>query len=129
MGNLLPLLVFPGDASGKEPACQYRRHKRQRIRFYPWVGKIPWMRRWQLCLPFWHSCLENPLDRIPSTESPNWRVWSDNFINGYILPILWYRTTYNLSLKLGQIILLNNKIWFSEINFFNQVISFGKANR
>ena len=30
---------FPGGASGKEPACQCRRHKR--CRFDPWVKKIP----------------------------------------------------------------------------------------
>ena len=27
--------------SGKEPTCQCGRH-----RFYPWVGKIPWRRKW-----------------------------------------------------------------------------------
>ena len=31
--------------SGKEPACQCRRHKRHG--FDPWVGKIPWRRKWQ----------------------------------------------------------------------------------
>ena len=36
---------FPGSASGKEPACLCRRHKR--CRFNPWVGKIPWRRAWQ----------------------------------------------------------------------------------
>ena len=30
----------PGDSSGKEPICQGRR-----LRFHPWVGKIPW-RAW-----------------------------------------------------------------------------------
>ena len=30
---------FPGGASGKESACQCRRH--QRHRFSPWAGKIP----------------------------------------------------------------------------------------
>ena len=30
---------FTGGASGKEPTCRCRRHKRPR--FYPWVGKIP----------------------------------------------------------------------------------------
>ena len=35
----------PGGASGKEPACQCRRHKR--CRFNPWVGKNPWRRAWQ----------------------------------------------------------------------------------
>ena len=28
--------------SGKKSACQCRRH-----RFNPWVGKIPWRRKWQ----------------------------------------------------------------------------------
>ena len=36
---------FPGDASGKEPACQWGRHKRHW--FNPWMGKIPWRRTWQ----------------------------------------------------------------------------------
>ena len=32
---------FPGCAGGKEPACQFRRHKR--CGFSPWVRKILWM--------------------------------------------------------------------------------------
>ena len=31
---------FPGGSSGKEPACQCRRHRR--CEFDPWVRKIPW---------------------------------------------------------------------------------------
>ena len=34
-----------GNTSGKEPGCQSRRCKRPR--FDPWVGKIPWRRKWQ----------------------------------------------------------------------------------
>ena len=36
---------FPGGASSKEPICQYRRHKK--YEFDPWVGKIPWNKKWQ----------------------------------------------------------------------------------
>ena len=36
---------LPGGASGKELACQCRRHERHG--FNPWVGKIPWRRAWQ----------------------------------------------------------------------------------
>ena len=38
---------FSDGASGKEPTCQCRRHKR--CGFNPWVGKIPWRwrRAWQ----------------------------------------------------------------------------------
>jgi len=39
------ILGFPGGASGKEPACQCKRHKR--FKFDPWVRKIPWRRAWQ----------------------------------------------------------------------------------
>ena len=47
-GNSLELgleLSFPDGTIGKEPACQCRRHKR--LRFNPWVRKIPWRRAWQ----------------------------------------------------------------------------------
>ena len=36
---------FPGGASGKDPICQCRRHKR--CGFNPWVTKVPWRRAWQ----------------------------------------------------------------------------------
>jgi len=38
-------LGFPGGASGKEPTCQCRRHKRCRLD--PWVVKSPWRRAWK----------------------------------------------------------------------------------
>ena len=36
---------FPGGLVGKEPTCQFRRHKRRG--FDLWVGKIPWKRKLQ----------------------------------------------------------------------------------
>ena len=42
--TLYTSLGFPGDASGKEPACQCRCKRRG---FDPWVGKITWSRKWQ----------------------------------------------------------------------------------
>ena len=38
-------LGAPRWLSGKEPACQCRRHRR--LGFNPWVGKISWRREWQ----------------------------------------------------------------------------------
>ena len=35
----------PQVAVGKESTCQCRRHERHK--FNPWVGKIPWSRKWQ----------------------------------------------------------------------------------
>ena len=54
-------LGFPGGASSKELTCQCRRHKRPV--FDPWVGKIPWRRKWQPTpvILAW---------RIPWTEEP-----------------------------------------------------------
>ena len=49
---------FPGGASGKEPSCQCRRHKR--------LGLIPGSGRSSgggHCNPLQYSCLENPMDR------------------------------------------------------------------
>ena len=39
------VLGFPGGTSGKESVCFCRRLKRRR--FNPWVGTIPWRRKWQ----------------------------------------------------------------------------------
>ena len=36
---------WSGGTNGKEPVCQYRRHKRCRLD--PWVGKIPCRKAWQ----------------------------------------------------------------------------------
>ena len=49
---------FPAGASGKEPICQNRRHRR--CRFNPWVGKEKEMTT--------HSSI--PAWRIPWTEEP-----------------------------------------------------------
>ena len=51
-------LLAPVGASGKEPTCQSRRHKRHE--FDPWVEKIAWRRKWQPIFAW----------RIPWTEEP-----------------------------------------------------------
>ena len=53
---------LPRRLSGKESACQCRRHG-----FNPWVGKIPWRRKWQLTLVFL------PAWRVPWTRG-TWRA-------------------------------------------------------
>ena len=55
---MTPLIHFPGGTSGKDPACQCRRHKRHGSD--PWFGNIPWRRAW---LPTAVFSLENPTDR------------------------------------------------------------------
>ena len=58
LSNLHFTVGFPGGASGKEPACQCRRHKR--LRFDPWIGKVSGGGNGN---PFQYSCLENPMER------------------------------------------------------------------
>ena len=41
---------FLGGASGKQPTCQCRRHKRQG--FDTWVEKVLWRRAWQFAPVF-----------------------------------------------------------------------------
>ena len=57
---------FPGGSSGKELACQFRRHKRHR--FDPLIGKIPWRRKWQLTPVFLPG--ESHGQRSLSSDSP-----------------------------------------------------------
>ena len=49
---------FPGGSVEKNPLASARRCRR--FRFDPWVGRIPWRRKWQ---PLQYLCLENAMDR------------------------------------------------------------------
>ena len=57
LNNKMTMLGFPGGASGKELACQWRRHKR--LRLDPRVGKIPGEGQGN---PLQHSCLKKPME-------------------------------------------------------------------
>ena len=77
---------FPGSASGKEPACQCRKHKRHRLD--PWIGKIPWRRAWQSTPVF---LLQNPKDRGAwlatvhrVAKSQKWLKWLGTHAHTYI---------------------------------------------
>ena len=52
------LQSLSGGASGNDPACQCRRHKRPW--FDPWVKMIPWRRKGN---PLQYSCLESSMHR------------------------------------------------------------------
>ena len=70
---------FSGGASGKEPTCQCRRHKR--CRFHPWAGKTPWRRAGQstpALLPGASPRTEKP-SGLPSIGLPRFRHdWSNS---------------------------------------------------
>ena len=51
--KLSVIMSFPGGASSKESTCQCRRCKR--LEFDPWVGKIPWRRKWHPTPVFLHG--------------------------------------------------------------------------
>ena len=38
---------FPSGASGRKPTCQCQCRRSKKCRFDPWIGKIPWRRKWQ----------------------------------------------------------------------------------
>ena len=58
---------LPGGASGKEFACQCRRHTS--CGFNPWVRKIPWRRKWQPSQYLWP---ENSMCRQPGGLQFTW---------------------------------------------------------
>ena len=58
------LKVIATSASGKVPIWQCRRYKRHR--FEPWIGMIPWNRKWQLQ----YSCLEHSRQKNMAGYSP-----------------------------------------------------------
>ena len=56
--NAVFITGFPGGTSGKDPACQCKRSKKQG--FNPWARKTLWRRRWQPTPVFLPG---NPMDR------------------------------------------------------------------
>ena len=64
---------FPGGANGNKSACQCRRCKR--CRFHPWVGRLPWSRKWQPTSVFLPGEFYGPrsLQPVgPRREGHNW---------------------------------------------------------
>ena len=57
----------------------------------PWVGKIPWRRKWQ---PLQYSCLENPMDRGPWWDEFYGvkKNWAFQFVNtsNFIFPVFFH---------------------------------------
>ena len=78
---------FPGSPSGKESACQCRRHKRHK--FYPCIGRIPWRRKWHPPLGFL------PWKFHGQRSLMGYRPWGceeSNVTEDAHLPFNWYIT-------------------------------------
>ena len=78
---------FPGSTSGKEPEGQCRRHKR--LRFDPWVGKIPSRRKWQPTPVLWpgESRGQRSLagkQSIGLQKSQTWLKWCSTYTHIFI---------------------------------------------
>ena len=90
--------LLPRWLSGKKSACQCRRCKR--CKFDPWVGKIPWRRKWPLAPVFLPG--ESHAQRSLAGYSPWGRKESD--------------TTEQLSTKeIARDFRLSSKSWKSSV--------------
>ena len=84
------LYLEEGSHSGKESACQSRRRKR--CKFNPWVGKIPWSKKWHPTLVFlprkFHG-LRSLMDYSPwgCKKSDMTEHTQRQISNHYILPV------------------------------------------
>ena len=82
---------FPRWCSGKESACQCRKCKRWG--FDPWVGKIPWRRKWQPTSVF----LPEECHRLKSlaSHSPGGRRVGHDWIHTHICILCIHSNIYN----------------------------------
>ena len=98
---LINMMGFPGGREIKKSACQCRRCK---CGFCPWVGKIPWRRKWQPCplfLPGESPWTEEP-GRLQSMGSL--RVGHDWAATKHSTgrEDVWFLNSYNLISNLGS---------------------------
>ena len=86
--KLAPILKpIPIDFSAKESTCQCRRY-----RFNPWVGKIPWRRKWQLAPVFLPGKLHGQRSLVGYSLQNHTRVRRDFATTTPIItpiPICW----------------------------------------
>ena len=76
---------FPGGTSGKEPTCQFRKHKT--LGFDPWVGKIPWRRAQQPTPVFWpgESHRQRSLTGMKFTNC-------SSFLKSFLKKLFWIKS-------------------------------------
>ena len=95
-------LLLIGGTSGKEPACQCRRLKRNR--FSPWVRKIPWRRAWratpvflpgkshgqrsQVCYSAWGCTEADPTKNLARTHTVIWEFPQSKMLHQFSFQIL-----------------------------------------
>ena len=82
---------FPSGTSGKEPACQYRKHKR--------CGFDPWTRRsleGRHGNPLQYSCLENPIDRGAWWATVHRAIKSWTWLKWFSTQIIFHSSYTNL---------------------------------
>ena len=102
---LINMMGFPGGREIKKSACQCRRCK---CGFCPWVGKIPWRRKWQPCplfLPGESPWTEEP-GRLQSMGSQRVRHdWAHtstiNMIAAFMFSTLyvWLQKSYKMCIS------------------------------
>ena len=79
-----------GDSIGKDPTCECRRHKRHRLG--PYVGKIPWRRRWQptpVLFPGESSFLKRGAWKAIVHEVAKRQAWLKRPSTAHIRPLSW----------------------------------------
>ena len=111
---------FPGGTSGKEPACQCRRHKRHG--FNPWVRKISWRRKWQptsVFLPGESHGQHNLEGYSPwgHTETPPNQLSTDNKFYYVALETMRVWECYSCSYKSSQTFSHNRAVFKSMYSY------------
>ena len=96
---------FPGGSDGKESACR-------RLRFYPWVWKIPWRRKW-----LQYSHLEN------STEGGAWRATAPGITKSQT-QLKWLGTAWHSKIHINAKNKIISVIVLISINDNNAIVDF-----
>ena len=119
--------------SGKQPACQCRRHKRWE--FNPWVRKIPWRRKWQPTPVFLPG--EFPGQRNLLGYSPQGHKKSDttgatyHALDGLVHPLHFTGKKMYLTLQINvplEYLLCLNFLWFLAFLQISVLIVFEHTN-
>ena len=104
---------FPGGVSSKAPTCQGKRRKRWG--FDPWIGKIPWSKKWQSTPVFFPGKFhgQRSLEVCSPWGSKESDTMSRSTHNLNLDGHMWLLTTILASVLLGFLLLLPAPKWWT----------------
>ena len=122
----LGILIMVRWVSGKESTCQCRRHGR--CGFYPWVGKIPWRKKWQFTPVFLPGKFHGQRSQAGYSawgckeSDRTWRLSTHISVKIASEPLYGWVFHGPMSIVSFLLVLFINHFWLNALNYIRKLL-------